>query len=243
MNPRRNTVAILLASVAMLVAGIAVADPRAAQTTGAEPVPDTEMKVWLGRMVDKFKFEGIVNVPARGDCPTFCVTVKGTGDCVAVGSGPGVQCILNATWEELWEIIQPSDEEVGGVFELPGGIPYLDPAMALFGLDPGQSGISYLLVSDKGMPEGGLGFIEGNRATFKTKCVNEPTLLAAMKPEAFNGRLPDTCDRTIHIDAKPDSTVVWMTIEIEINEDEFTRFTLTLRRQPREDSDRSPARS
>jgi hypothetical protein len=248
MNARTQIIiAAWLASAAMFAGGPASAEPRAAQTTGADPVPDGDMDAWLGRMVEKFRFEGVVNVIARGECPIYCVTVKGTGDCIAVGNGPGVQCILNATWEELWEIVMQQaeadsiDDSPVGVFELPGGIPYLDPAMALFGLDPGNSAINYLLVNNKGMPEGGLGFIKGNKATFRTRCVNEARLLAAMKPVAFNNRLPDTCERTIHIEARPDSKVAWMTIEIDINEDVFTRFTLTLRRQAREVHDMAPA--
>jgi hypothetical protein len=240
--------AALLACATLLTAGSASADPRANQTTGAEPIPDAQMQDWLGRIVDSFKFDGMVNVVAKGDCPAYCVAVKGKGNCVAVGNGPGVQCILAAIWEEMWEIVMQQsegesvDDSPTGVFELPGGIPYLDPAMALFGMDPGNEGISYLLVNNKGMPEGGLGHIKGNRATFKTRCVNEATLLAAMKPVAFNNRLPDTCERIIHIDAKPDSKVVWMTIDIEINDDVFTRFSLTLRRQPRDEQDTASAK-
>jgi hypothetical protein len=244
MNLARLAATALVTCTAVLATRTATADPRAAQSTGAQPVPDIPMEIWLARMVDRFRFEGVVNVAGKGDCPSFCETVKGTGDCVGVGKGPGVQCILNASWQEMWEIVMPSDgDEPAGVFELPGGVPYLDPAMVLFGMDPAHSALSYLLVNNKGMPEGGSGSIKGNTATFKTKCVNEAALLAAMKPVAFNDRMPDTCERTIQIEARPDSKVVWMTIQIDINDDIFTRFTLTLRRQAREEADTIPASS
>jgi hypothetical protein len=71
--------------------------------------------------------------------------------------------------------------------------------------------------------------------------VNEATLLAAMKPENFNNRMPDTCQRIIHFDAKPDSKVVLITMDIDINEEVFTRFTMTMRRQVPDEKTATPA--
>ena len=53
--------------------------------------------------------------------------------------------------------------------------------MLLFGLDPAQSAIHHLMVDNKGLPEGGPGSNTGNRATFKTTCVNAPILLSTMR--------------------------------------------------------------
>jgi hypothetical protein len=237
MNRYGVGVAALLSCAALLCASAASADPRGASTMGGEPVPDTPLDVFLGRLVDKYKFEGSV----QGGPGTEWV--GGTADCVAVGAGPGVQCIFNVTWLEIWDIRMPGEglDGLTGVFEVPGGIPYLDPAMALFGLEPGKNALSYLLVNNKGMPEGGPGSVKGNRLTFRTECVNEATLLAAMVPENVNGRLPDNCERVIHMEAKPDSKVMWWNIDLEINEEPYTRFVLTLRRQPREVQDGNPA--
>jgi hypothetical protein len=250
----RVIVAALLVSI-LLPSGVAHAAPRGTEATGQEPGPPTPPDVWLRRLVGKYRFEGLVHVVAKGECgplppdpaattveippEPYCRTIKGTGDCIAVGKGPGVQCVLNVTWMDMYETAfqkseadaQTVDNSPTGVFELPAGVSYLDPAMALFGLDPGKSQIEYLLVNNKGMPEGGRGSITGNRATFKTKCVNEAALLGAMKPEEFNDRMPGTCDRIMLFDARPESRVVLVTMDIEINDDVFTRATMTMRRQ------------
>jgi len=256
MNCIRIIAATTLAG-ALLASTQAIADPRATQTTGQEAGPSTPADVWLRRLAGRYRFEGLVHVMAKGDCgplppdpakqdqmseappEPYCRSIKGTGDCVAVGKGPGVQCVLNVFWQDMYEVLMQQSEAGAesvdasptGVFELPGGVAYLDPSMALFGLDPGNSAISYLVVDNKGMPEGGPGHVSGNRATFKTTCVNAPTLLNAMKPEEFNDRMPGSCLRTIHFDARPDSKVVLVTIDIEINDDVFTRATMTMRRQ------------
>jgi hypothetical protein len=257
MNYKRIMMAALLAST-LLATGQAFADPRATQTTGQEAGPPAPTDVWLRRLVGKYRFDGLVHVVGRGDCGTlppdpnsttveippepYCQSVKGTGDCVALGKGPGVQCVLNVTWKDMYEMVLQKSEEGAetvdasptGIFELPAGVSYLDPAMMLFGFNPADSEISYLLVDNKGMPEGGQGRISGNRATFRTKCVNAPVLLNAMKPEEFNDRLPSSCDRILHFDARQDSKVVLITMDIEINDDVFTRATMTMRRQTEE---------
>lgn len=269
MNPIRITLAALLACTTLLASGEASADPRSGLTTGQEAGPPTPPELWLGRLVGKYKFEGLVQVVAKGDCgplppdpakqdqqseappEPYCRTIKGKGDCAAIGTGPGVQCVLNVYWQDMYETaFQKSEADATevdasptGVFELPGGFSYLDPAMALFGVDPVKAEIHYLLVDNKGMPEGGPGAVVGNRATFQTRCVNEATLLAAMKPENFNNRKPDTCLRKIFIDAKPESKVVLITMDIDINDDPFTRFSITMRREAQEEKSAVPAKA
>jgi hypothetical protein len=265
MNFTRLTLIALVASATLLASGGASADPRGSVTAGQEPGPPVPPQDWLRRLVGKYKFDGLVQVVALGDCAPlppdpanqettseappepYCRTIKGKGDCVAIGTGPGVQCILNVYWQDMYEIVYQASAEGAvdnaptGVFELPGGVSYLDPSMALFGIDPEKSEINYLLVDQKGMPEGGLGYVRGNRATFKSKCVNEGTLLDAMKPVEFNERLPNSCNRIIHFDAKPDSKVVLVSMDIEINDDAFTRMTMTMRREATEEKSAAPA--
>jgi hypothetical protein len=172
----------------------------------------------------------------------YCGTVKGVGDCIAIGKGPGVQCVLNVTWQDMYDMV--TDEinpdftrNETGIFSLPGGVAYMSPSVMLFGLDPGRGAISYLLVDHKGLPEGGTGEVNGNRATFKATCVNAPVLLAAIRPPTRPARPPGlatswrTCDRIIYIDAKPDARVVNMSIEIRIDDEPFTRIEMTLRRE------------
>jgi hypothetical protein len=153
-------VSAVLSCTALSCCGTAVAQPRTVDEAGGEPVPDADMDVWLRRLVGKYKLDGAANAFA---CPSSCSGVKGKVDCIAIGTGPGVQCVLNATWQEYWDMRGN-----------PTLVDYLDPSMMLFGLDPGRSAINMLLVNDKGLPEGGFGKIKGNTATFHSPCVNTP---------------------------------------------------------------------
>ncbi len=237
----RVMVVALLACTALLAPGRVSAQPHTEPKLEEIVTPTAEPDVWLRRLVGRYQFEGIINVVAKGDCG-YCEGIKGTADCVSVGTGPGVQCILNVAWEDIHEVVTPSDTERGGVYNIPGGVSYLDPAMALYGLDPGKSGINYLLVDNKGLPEGGLGFIAGNTATFRTPCVNTPVLLNSMRPPPRGEAQWRTCDRTIRIDARPDAKLLFMTIDIEINDDPFIRFTLSLHRMQPAGEGAAPAK-
>jgi hypothetical protein len=116
------------------------------------------------------------------------------------------------------------------VFEVPGGISNLNPSMALFGLAPNDTGLRYLLVDSKGLAEGAPGEQVCNRATCSTACVNAPRLLNKMFPDEVNDRPLSSCRRIIRIGARPDASVVNMSVDFEINEEPFTRYELQLRR-------------
>jgi hypothetical protein len=250
-----------IAAAALLIAATAGADPRSPPKVDDTVVPTPEPDVWLRRLVGRYNFEGVVEVaynyegfdehkcgplppdPSKQDNPPppaepYCSSIKGKGDCVGIGTGPGVQCILNVGWPDIYV-----DQ---GQYNLPGGVAYLDPAMILFGLDPGRSAITYLLVDNKGLPEGGPGTISGNRAIFKTSCVNAADLFQRMPPppsppEAPNYRTsPRTCQRTLRIDAKADPKVVHLSMDIEINTDLWTRTEMTLRRDVMADAAEAP---
>jgi hypothetical protein len=252
----------------MLIAGGAHAQPRPVVTSlsasDASPVTDpAAIAAWLRRLVGRYRFEGMVQVdyteqgtdpeygcvdPETGNPRPFCKSIQGKGDCVAVGTGPGVQCVLAVEWQDIYEVLYPEDLVPGepappvGAFNLPGGVSYLDPAMALFGLDPGKSGINYLLVDNKGLPEGGLGFLAGDRATFKASCVNAAILFNGMKPPPRGREPPHICERTLRIDAKPEGKLVFMTIDIEINGDRWTRYDMSLRHVTQDEQIATPAR-
>lgn len=220
---------------ALLHAGHAPAAPRAPPPKWKDPFgPTTEADILLPRLVGRYRVEGLIEVltPPTNDSSGGDIltqeSVKGMADCVAVGDGPGVQCVLNISWLDMYQIVQPSGEgsDPAGVFNLPGGVSYLNPSMVLFGLDPGTDGINYLLVDNKGLPEGGLGATRGNIAKFRTTCVNAP--------ELFNRMIPNmtyrTCDRFVSIEARPESRLAYLTIEIEINEELRTRGVISMRR-------------
>lgn len=226
MNRGGILAAALLAGVTLLASGGAIANPRMPPPRWkASAGPPTEMDVWLRRLVGQYQIEGLVHVPSNGECgepgrtavAQPCQTIKGMGDCVSVGTGPGVQCMFNVSWLDIWAV----DFETGNI--VPGAVSYLNPAMALFGLDPGNASINHLLVNNKGLAEGGLGANTGNRATFRTSCVNTPGVVGG-------------CERIFRIEARADSRLLYMWIDVEMGPKGLDRphsiITLTLRRVP-----------
>lgn len=224
MNAARSVMVALLACTAALAAGKAVAQPHSEPQISfisLQPVTDpAAISEWLQRLTGRFRFDGMVQmtaacaeVPAGGGPPPppsdLCQGVKGVSDCVKVGTGAGVQCILNVFWQDMYAV----DFENGTSREILAS--YLDPAVELFGLDPGNSAINRLLVDNKGLPEGGLGFVKGNTATFRSRCVNKPA----------------GCYRTIRIEARADARLVywWLSTQNE-PEPETTYGVMTLRR-------------
>jgi hypothetical protein len=235
----RAMVIMLLSCADLLACGRASAQPHTDPKLEDVVTPTAAPDVWLRRLVGRFEFDGMVSAgpcpppaPEDGSAPPapLCSGVKGMADCVAVGTGPGVQCVLNVSWQDMFDV----NFTDGKVYNLPGGVSYLDPAMLLFGIDPGKVAINDLLVDNKGLPEGGPGYISGNRATFRTTCVNAAALFLEMKPPEPNNDQPlrywQTCDRTIYIDAKPDAKLLYMSIDIDLNDAPFTHLVLSLRR-------------
>jgi hypothetical protein len=240
----------LVALTLLMAPGAASTDPRTPPQGGGIVAPTVDPDVWLGQLPGNYRVEGLVNVVARDDCAN-CVTARGTADCIRIGPGSGVQCVFDVRWEEMYELVQPTAElpqpgepmpPAPGAYELPGGVPYLSPAMMIFGLDPGKQAIMHLAVNNKGLAEGGPGFVAGNRASFKTACVNGAKVMGAMKPPPKPPQPPEyeiawrTCDRIVRIDAKPGANVVFIMIELAINDDPFTQINLTMRRMPAVDA-------
>ena len=198
------------------------------------------MDEWLGRLVGRYEVDGMIEVPDRcvppqpppdgSPPPAFtplCSSVRGMADCAPVGAGPGVHCIFNAMWDDLHEVVHPTETERGGVFAVPGGVSNLAPSMALFGMAPASSAIDFLLVDSKGLAEGGAGRLHGARATVVSTCVNEATLYQAMREPPPP---PEECRKTIRIDARPDDRFLRFLVEIEINDALHMRYLLSLRR-------------
>jgi hypothetical protein len=251
MSGMRLLIATSLGAACLVFCGEAAAQARLPPPQWQDPAgPPVAADVWLRRLVGRYRIEGMVEVvydhpdyiehrcgplppdPNQSDNPPppavpYCSGIKGKGDCVGIGSGPGVQCILDVSWQDIYT-------QLGA--NLPGGVSYLSPAMLLFGLDPTQAAIHHLLVDNKGLPEGGPGANTGNRATFKTTCVNAPILLSRMPEVVPDERRPDrprewqTCNRVTRFSAKPDSRVVNISMDIDINDETFTRLEITMRR-------------
>lgn len=185
------------------------------------PPPVTELRglsEWLMRLADQYSVEGLGSVP-----PDRLFAVKGTADCASVGTGPGMHCIFNIHWLDQYES--------AGLYNIPGGVSYLNPSMMLMGIGSSRRGLEFMLVDNKGLPEGGRASVAGDRATLRAPCVNAPQLFLAMDPaHRYAGRRPASCERIMRIDARPGSTVVHLAIDIEINGELATQFQMTLRR-------------
>src|SRR5262245_2620164 len=116
-RPISLPLALALTGMAMLVADPASTQPHPPPPPWEDPMgPPTEPDVWLRRLAGQYRFDGVVKGSG----------VSGKGDCAAVGTGPGVQCIFNITGQNS----------------------NMDPSVALFGLDPGTSSINVMLVND-----------------------------------------------------------------------------------------------
>lgn len=233
---RRVLLAATLLVLGTAAAGAAGKNPRDANIDVSylipEPVTQTgQIAAWLRRLAGRYRVEGAVSMPARG---TF-EPLRGNGDCAVVGTGAGMHCIFDIAWQDIFDISLGGSD--AGVFNLPGGVAWLSPAMMLIGLDPGKQGLSFLVVDHKGLPEAGWGSIAGDRATLRAGCVNAPNLFLSMRPSAtYEGRRPDTCERITRIDARAGSSLVNMLIDIEINGDRATTVDVTLRRVSPDDA-------
>lgn len=215
-----------------------------------EPMTETwQIAAWMRRLAGHYRVDGSVFMLPRtfefrgtdGELREIefqqrLISAKGAADCKAVGTGPGMQCILNVGWLDEFETIMDPDMGPVGVWNLPGGVAYLNPSMMLVGLDPPNKGVRFQLVDSKGLPEGGSGSVAGNRMTLRAPCVNAPKLFGSMNYAAkFSDRPPQTCERIIYIDAKPEASLLNLNIEIELNEELVTQTWLTLRRAEPDD--------
>jgi hypothetical protein len=227
---------MLAAGTALLAADRASAQPHsepAINLKAIEPVTEpAQVEEWLRRLVGRFKYDGMVQMgdcapipPAGGGPPPppsdLCQGITGKSDCITIGTGPGLQCVLNVTWRDIYQM----DFENGEAREIM--VSYLDPAMELYGLEPGSLTMSRLLVNNKGLAENGRGTITGYTAKFKSPCVN--TVVS---------RNAEECHRIVRIEAKPDARLlfVWLGIQLE-PAPENTYAVMTLRRvTPEEES-------
>src|SRR5690606_23420879 len=133
----RGVVLAVLAGAAVLPCGVALSQPRAEPEINFKAVvPVTEpaqVAEWLQRLAGRYKYDGMIQMAEtcvvmvdEGPPPPpsdKCQSITGKSDCVAVGTGAGVQCILNVTWQDIFTV----DYESGQVTE--DMVSYLDPAM------------------------------------------------------------------------------------------------------------------
>lgn len=174
-----------------------------------------DMEAWLPRLVGRFRYEGIVDLngtPERSEAswlpdeesdesevpeldpgnpvdPFKLKRAHGRGDCVAIGNGPGVHCVLDVVWQD-------KDELAGPV--LRGEEPFLSPATRLYGIDAIAGVTRYLQLDKDGLTEAETGIVKGNTLTW-----------TFYTGEALKER------RITRIHARPGGNVVQMSIEVE----------------------------
>ena len=149
----------------------------------------SEIITWMRRLVGQFTYEGNVDLHGKGLTDDLR-PVKGRSDCVPFGPAPAVQCEIRVTWPETKG---PNGEAILG------GTSMLNPAMILYGFEPDDLGIRYMLVDSKGIAEPALGLLVGDTLTSKEPCVN----------------VPGTCQKITKITAEPEGKLIEMNIDIE----------------------------
>jgi len=202
-------------ALAWLLAGpVPAAEPRTDQEldevtvtgTRSKPVRNLQTIIeWLARLVGQYRYGGTVELRAGPGIPTAPLLVRGVGDCVAFGLAPGVQCSIAVSW--------PKIRGEGGQ-EVLGGVSTLNPAMVLYGLDPDRRAIHFLQVDQKGIADGGTGYLMGDTLTTRAPCEG----------------IPGDCERITTIDAQPDGRRIQMQVDIEQDGQRAVRFNFVLNR-------------
>ncbi len=232
MNKRSGMTAWVHLLAAALLAGNASAQERPRGAPAPPPLTpeeraarreqeETDMAAWLPRLVGRFKVEGVVST-GGAEGPR---SATGKVDCIAIGAGSGVQCVLYVTWDEAWG---QNGQAVTA------GVPYLGPAATLFGLDPNALRIRYMQLDTDGLVTDGAGQLNGNTLAWKFEgyCPSEAQAL---------------CTQETRIYAPPHGRYLHTTIEIsplgQGSEGDSATIDLELQPIPREEEGTAPLNS
>jgi hypothetical protein len=167
MHPRRRgaRIAICIGRVKSRVATEAWA--RGLDEYGGLLQPDAsarkqaEMELWLRRLVGKFRIEGEYAV-RDGSNP-----LRGTAECFAVGTGAGVSCAIDASWESPKE--RRKDKSLDQVLDAAA-----QKLVLHFGINPRDSRIRVTLLDYRAIRMEG--FLVDDAVIFEVKSSPEVTL-------------------------------------------------------------------
>lgn len=139
----------LLSVTTLLLSVTADADPR---DIAGPPEPATpemiearrlqqaaDIATLLPRLVGKFDVEGVFGPESPRP-----MTATGKADCVAIGAGPGVQCVFHVVW---------GMELQGQGVNVRMGSSFLAPAAYLFGFDPNEVVVRTMQLDTSGVAE------------------------------------------------------------------------------------------
>ncbi len=209
MRCEREPVSHMLHTVSALVAGLLLAGTVRAETAvarprgGAAPPPLTadekaarqlqqaaNLKAWLPRLVGRFKIEGVVKAE-NAEEPS---SATGKVDCIAIGDGPGVQCVMYATWDEIMVGGFPPTTQTGA-------LSFLGPASILYGVDPNAVSIRIMQLDTDGLVTDGAAQLNGDSMfwRFEGFCPREPQ---------------EMCRQDTRVYAPPHARYLHTTIEI-----------------------------
>lgn len=137
---------------ALLAAVAARAAPRGDAEPPEPPTPEsreaarlqkvTDMHGWLPRLTGRFEIEGVVDFAPGAETP-IQYSASGKADCIAIGEGAGVQCVIYMQWPEEWT----SDGIPNGLL---GESPFA-PALLLYGLNPNAGLVRYNMLDTLGL--------------------------------------------------------------------------------------------
>lgn len=140
----------LFAGAATIGVAEALANPRASSTlqtrtvrTVSQAPAQPDVEAWLRRRVGRFRIEGSWSQLTNPNEPI--AGISGMADCVGVGAGPGIECIVVVDGEAR---------------------------LLTYGFDPGDLRIHYMEVNSRGIVEGGSGVLKGNSLVHRTKIAN-----------------------------------------------------------------------
>jgi hypothetical protein len=108
-----------------------------------------ELSEWLRRLVGRYR---VVDVATHLD---GLLQLRGSGDCVAVGTGPGVHCII--------DVVLPNGESLLSF-----------PRVFLFGITPEAPGFKYMMIDERSRPDSATGSLKADMAYFRVRCPGIP---------------------------------------------------------------------
>jgi hypothetical protein len=249
---RQRPTITLLICVASLAAGAASAqghgpdsqqlrtEAQAKAAVEAEKAADpaaraarlAELEAFLRQLVGRFRHEGSIKLiwavtstvnPEQGCDGAGCYVVKaaeGVSDCVGFGNGAGMQCMTHIPWPRFFRPAM-------GAGEIRWKGPYLDGAVSLYGIDPDQLGIRFLLVDSQSIAFTELGELDGDTLTFESECPIPPG------PRSV---LLGACLRTFRIRALAAGRVE-MQYELKYGPEHQAEYQFWLQREPEPSSE------
>lgn len=195
----------------------------------ARAASNQQQRAWLARMVGRFRLGGRVegrervNVGISGGPPDFVDTIvggdiSGIADCAAVGNGPGVHCIFNASWP----VIELTVATIGDR-RLPASerVMLFQPAVLVVGLNPDTAEVRASMVTDDSIAHTWAGRLEADSliARRTNNCLGYQAL----------ARPPPPCFQPLEISAGPNGTVTFVhrangvTIRLNLQRDPAAR--------------------